>query len=70
MSARNISWIGPLILQPRRAVNVGAKKAQRYGGGHVTGIVGLRRTTPPGPIRPNRAVTVGAKSILCTAAAS
>jgi hypothetical protein len=64
MSARNISWIGLHILQPRRAATVGANKAPRYGGGHVTGVVGVES------IRPNRAVTAGAKGIPGTAAAS
>jgi hypothetical protein len=40
MSARNISWVGLLILQPRRAVAVGAKKAPWYCR-HLTGVVGV-----------------------------
>ncbi len=41
VSARNIFWIGRRILQPRRAVTVGANKEPRYDGGHVTGVVGV-----------------------------
>ena len=41
MSALNISWIRLHILQPLRAVTVGANKAPWYGSGHVTGVLGV-----------------------------
>ncbi len=62
MSAWNISWISLLILQQNRAaVTVGANSGTTVRRGGVVGVDG-----PPGPIRPNRAVTVGAKGVATT----
>ncbi len=46
-------------------------KAPRYGGGHVTGVVGvdLKSEVSTVPVRPSRVVIAGGKGIPDTAAA-
>ncbi len=71
VSARSISWIGLRILQPRRAA---PSELIKHHGTAAATCQGLWAWTeadgPPGPTRPNRAVTAGAEGIPGTAAAS